>query len=254
LKVIENCKRFGRGYKPRPASDIFYRLQIEEQIMSKSYIQDGGQVDYTNKTAAAIASGDVVPVGAMQCGIALLMIAIDAVGAVMLEGIHKLPKAAGVFTAWQKVWWDAAAKAVINAPAAGAYFLGYAAEAELTGAETIKVMLEEFCCDGPRTITPAATGAVTLTVQDFISGYLSLFASNTAAQTVNLPSVALLTPGTQLFVKKTSADAFAVTLDPAGSELIAGGATYALIDAANDQALFVNSGTAWVLMNSTIAA
>lgn len=222
--------------------------------MSNTYIQEGGQVDYTNKTAAAIASGDVVPVGTMQCGIALINIAIDAIGAVMLKGIHKLPKAAGVIAAWQKVWWSAVSKTVLNAPAAGAYFLGYAAEAELTGAATVKVFLCDFACDSPRTITPAATGAVTLTAQDFASGYLSFFAINTAAQTVNLPSVALLTPGTQLFVKKTSADAYAVTLDPAGSELIAGGATFATIDAANDEALFVNSGTAWVLMNSTIAA
>lgn len=221
--------------------------------MTDRFIQEGDTVDYTNTTGSPIVSGDVVILGSMQLGIALVNIAAAAVGAVITEGIFSLPKAAGVITAWQKLWWAPGTKTVLNAPAAGAYFIGYAAAAEETGSTTVKVKLEEFDSDSPRTLTMPATGEVTLTAGDFSGGYLSLFAINTAAQTVNLPSVADIPPGTQLFVKKTSADAQAVTLDPAGSEQIAGGSTYAAIDAANDQALFISNGTAWVLMSATLA-
>ena len=51
----------------------------------------------------------------------------------------------------------------------------------------------------------------------------------------------------------TTADAHAVTLDPADSETIAGASTHAAIDAANDTALFQSTGAAWVLVDSSIA-
>jgi len=221
--------------------------------MAINYLQKGDVVDYTNKTASAIASDDVVVLGAYQLGIALTDIAVDAIGAVMVEGVFSLAKAAGVVTAWQKLWWSTATKLVYNAAVANSYFIGYAAEAELTGSDTVKVILEEQAEEGPRHLTLPATGAVTLTAADFSGGRLTVLATNTAAQTLNLPSVTLIPAGRELFVRKLSGGAFALTIDPAGSETIAGGATLATIDADADQALFVSTGAAWVVIVSTIA-
>jgi len=222
--------------------------------MAKNYIKPGDVVDWANGTGAAVLSGDPVVIGNQQMGIALVGIATTGTGSVAKEGIFLLPKnTSDAVVQGQKLWWDAAATEVINAPAINAYFIGYADQAELAATATVLVDLEEFNEEGPRALTLSATGAQTLNVGDFGGGDLILFAPNTAAQTVNLPSVAAIPPGSKLFVRKTSADAQAVTLDPAASETIAGGATFATIDAANDLAQFVLTGTAWVLMHSTIA-
>jgi len=223
--------------------------------MARNYVKPGDVTDYTNNTAAVILSGDPVAIGNQQIGIALVDIAIGATGSVAKEGIFLLAKNIGeAVTQGQKLWWDPTAKEVINAPALNAYFIGYADKAELAATATVHVDLEEFIEEGPRTLTLAATGAKTLNVGDFASGDLTVLAPNTAAQTVSLASVATIPPGAKLTVKKTSADAFAVTLDPAGAETIAGGATFATIDAANDLGQFVSTGAAWVLIHSVIAA
>jgi predicted RecA/RadA family phage recombinase len=222
--------------------------------MAKNYVKPCDVIYYTNSTAAAISSGDPVVIGNQQMGIALVDIAISATGSVAKEGVFSLAKnTAQAVVQGQKLWWDATAKKVINAPAINAYFIGYADQAELAATATVHVDLEEFSEEGPRTLTLAATGAQTLNVGDFGGGDLTVFAPNTAAQTVNLPSVATIAPGSKLFVKKTDATAQAITLDPAGSETIAGGATFATQDANNDLAQFVSTGAAWVLTYSVIA-
>jgi predicted RecA/RadA family phage recombinase len=222
--------------------------------MARNYIQDGNTVDYTNGTGDAIASGAAVVVGNRQIGIALVAMAIAAVGAVMLKGVFELAKnTSDAVVQGQKLWWDAVAGEVINAPALNAYFIGYAVNAELAATATVHVALAEFSEEGPRALTLAATGAQALGVGDLAGGDLSVFVPNTAAKTVSIASVAAIPPGTKLFVKKTSADAAAITLDPAGDETIAGGATLATQDAANDLAQFISTGAAWELMHSTIA-
>jgi predicted RecA/RadA family phage recombinase len=221
--------------------------------MATNYIQEGDTITYTN-AGAAITSDAVVIVGNRQCSVALVNIsATTGSGSVMTEGVFELPKnTSDAVVQGQKLWWDATAGEVINAPAINAYFIGYAIGAELAAATTVEVSLAPFADEGPRVLTLAATGAQTLNVGDFGGGELIVFAPNTAAQTVNLPSVADIPPGSKLFVKKTDATAQAVTLDPASSETIAGGATFATIDANNDLAQFVSTGAAWVLMHSTI--
>jgi predicted RecA/RadA family phage recombinase len=222
--------------------------------MAKNYIQPGDVIDWTNGTGSAVTSGSPVVIGNEQMGIALVDIASAATGSVAKCGVFSLPKnTSDAVTAGHKVWWDAAAGKIINEPAINAYFIGYAVASELDATATVKVRLEEFAEEGPRVLTLAATGAQTLNVGDFGGGDLILFAPNTAAKTVNLPSVAAIPPGSKLFVKKTDATAQAVTLDPDGSETIAGGATFATIDANNDLAQFVSTGAAWNLMHSTIA-
>jgi len=221
--------------------------------MATNYKQKGDTVDFINITAAAIKSNDVVVLGDYALGIALVDIAINAIGAVKVKGIFTLPKAAGVITAWQKLWWSATSKTVSNAAVSNGYFIGYAAAAELTGSTTVEVVLEKQNSEGARSLTLPATAAQTLTAADFRSGRATVLATNTAAQTLNLPSVTLIPAGSELFVKKLSGGAFALTIDAAGSEQIAGANTFATIDADNDQALFVSTGAAWVLVTSTIA-
>lgn len=222
--------------------------------MSKNYIQPGDIIDWTNNSGGAVVSGAPVVIGKQQMGIALVDIASTAIGSVATEGVFSLPKnTAQAITQGQRVFWNAATGKVDNIATINAYFIGYAVLAQGTSDATVNVDLEEFSEEGPRVLTLAATGAQTLNVGDFGGKDLIVFAPNTAAQTINLPSVASIPTGSKLFVKKTDATAQAVTLDPAASELIAGGATFATIDANNDLAQFVSTGVAWNLMHSTIA-
>ena len=225
--------------------------------MAKSYVQEGCVWDWINGTGAAVNSGDVVVIGITQLAIALTYIAIGDVGAAQVEGVFQLTKDSGVsgkgIQQGAKVWWDASAKKIVNAPALNTYFAGYAFRAASTTDTTVDVSLEEFCNEGARLLTLAATGNQALGIGDFVGGNLTLLVPNTAALTVSLPSVATIPFGARLTVRKTTADALAVTLDPSGTEQINGGATFASIDANNDYAVFANNGTAWVLIDSAIA-
>ncbi len=83
-----------------------------------------------------------------------------------------------------------------------------------------------------------ATGTTdTLTNNDYIVVY-----TNTAAKTVNLPSVASVQPGRRFTVINTATGA--VTLDPAGSETINGAATLT-VTASTGRADFVSTGAQW---------
>ncbi len=81
----------------------------------------------------------------------------------------------------------------------------------------------------------------------------TLLIANTAARTLTLPAAATVRAGGWIRVIKTSAAAFAVTLDGNASELIDGSATYAAIDAAYDCAHLVCTGTEWVIVSRDIA-
>lgn len=222
--------------------------------MSQNYIKPGDVIDWTNGTGSAVLSGDPVVIGNQQIGIALVDIASLAIGSVAKCGVFSLAKnPAQAITQGQKLFWNATTKKVDNAPTINTYFIGYADQAQLTADTTVLVDLEEFAEEGPRVLTLAATGAQTLGVGDFGGKDLIVFAPNTGAQTLNLPSVAAIPQGSKLFVKKTAAAAFAITIDAAGSEQINGATTFATQDADNDLAQFVSTGAAWALMHSTIA-
>lgn len=98
--------------------------------------------------------------------------------------------------------------------------------------------------------TLAATGAQSLGKYDIGK---KILVPNTAALTVTLPAVASCPVGGELEFVKTTADAFAVTLDGNASETIDGAATLATIDAAYDCARLVNTGTGWVVACRDIA-
>lgn len=225
--------------------------------MSTKYIQEGDTLQWVNSTGAAVASNDPVAFGIWCMAIALVDIANAATGSVSAEGVWELTKYGAVSGAaiaqGAGVWWDATNEYCVNAPAKNAYFLGYASEAATSAATTVNVKLEEFHAEGTRVLTLAATGNETLNVGDFAGGDLVLFVPNTAAKTLNLPAVASIPVGAKLTVRKTSADAFAITIDANSSEQIAGSTTHATIDANNDWATFINTGTAWALVNAIIA-
>lgn len=98
--------------------------------------------------------------------------------------------------------------------------------------------------------TLAATGAQSITRYDLNK---TIFIPNTAAFTITLPAVAGTQAGDFLTFVKTTADAFAATLDGDGSETIDGAATLATIDAQYDTATLVSTGSAWIVVSRDIA-
>jgi hypothetical protein len=95
----------------------------------------------------------------------------------------------------------------------------------------------------------AATGAQSLTKYDLNK---TILLPNTGAYSITLPAVADTQAGDRLTFLKTTADAAAVTLDGNASETIDGATTLATIDAANDTAVLVSTGSAWVVLSRDI--
>lgn len=221
-------------------------------MSSANYRQPGEVADYT--PTSAVACGDVVRIGLIQCGIALAAIVANATGAVGLEGVFDLTKdTSTAFAQGAHVWWDPSAAKCIGTPVTGSLFLGYAFVAAGASATTLMVALEEFDSEPPRILSLAATGNQALAVADFLGGNLTVLGPNTGALTLSLPAVASVPIGARFTLRKTNAAAQAITIDPNASETIAGGATFATIDANNDWAIFQSDGTAWQLVASVIA-
>jgi predicted RecA/RadA family phage recombinase len=223
--------------------------------MATNFVQEGNVIQWTNGTGSAVASGDVVQVGLRGMGVALVDIASTASGSVMIDGVFDLALDASDTTAiGGAAYWDASGEKVYNDPGAGRFFIGYFTEVKSAAAsQTVGVKLAPFSAEGQRLLTMAATGAQTLAAADLLSGQCTLLVPNTAALTITLPSVASIPANSLLRVRKTTADAHAATLDGAGDETIAGGATLATIDANNDTALLQSTGAAWVIVDSAIA-
>ena len=97
-------------------------------------------------------------------------------------------------------------------------------------------------------ITALADGAATLTVAQ--SGLVTM--GNTVARILTLPAAAS-NAGLWYTVKKTSADAFAITLDGNAAETIDGAATFATVDAQYDVVTIVCDGSNWHVVNKIIA-
>lgn len=105
----------------------------------KNRIQSGEVLDFANITGALILGGSLVVFGALA-GIAVADIADGETGAVALTGVYNLPKAAGAITQGAKVYWDATNK-VVTTTASGNTLFGTCAEAVLTGATSVNVLL-----------------------------------------------------------------------------------------------------------------
>lgn len=85
--------------------------------MAKNYESDGNTIQWTNGTAAAVASGQLVKVGPGMLGVALVAIAIGATGSVAVEGVFSgVPKvSAAVFAQGEKLIWDVSANGGLGA-------------------------------------------------------------------------------------------------------------------------------------------
>lgn len=81
----------------------------------------------------------------------------------------------------------------------------------------------------------------------------TLLMANTATRTLTLPPVASARGGAWLRMVKTSAAAFAVTLNGYQSETIDGSATFSGLDARYDCALLVCTGTEWIILSRDLA-
>ena len=219
--------------------------------MATNFVQEGNVLNWYNGTGNAVVSGQVVQVGQRGLGVALVDIASAATGSVMVDGVFELAKdTADALTVGAPVWWDGTK--CYNDVGLGRWYIGTAAEAAGATDTTAPVKLGRFVEEGPRVLTLAATGNQSIGVADLVSGNLSLYVPNTGAKTLAIASVTLI-PKSFLRVTKTDATAQAITLDPAGDELIAGGSTHATIDANNDTAQFQSTGAAWVVVSSAIA-
>lgn len=97
--------------------------------------------------------------------------------------------------------------------------------------------------------TALADGAAVLTIAQV--GLVTM--GNTIARTITLPAAAT-SAGAWYTVKKTSADAAAITVDGNAAETIDGAETYTAIDAQYDVATFVCDGSGWHIVNKSIAA
>jgi predicted RecA/RadA family phage recombinase len=216
--------------------------------MATNFVQEGNVIDWTNKTDAAVASGELVQVGFRGMGVALAAIADDATGSVMIDGVFDFPLHASDATAiGGPAYWDGTNPR--NAAAAGRFFMGHFTEIRAAASgQSVGVKLAPFSAEPGRMLTAAAAAATTLAAANFLGGDLTVLAPNTEAVALNLPSVALVPVGSKLRVRKTHASTTAVTVTPSGAETI----TTVLIDADNDMALFQSTATGWLLIDSAI--
>lgn len=103
-------------------------------------VHDGFTIDHT--PSGAIAAGAVVVIGSIV-GVAPRAIAANALGAVQIEGVFEMPKAAsdGGITAGAAVYWDADPGRIVATQTTGDVFCGHAVEAASTSATVVKVKL-----------------------------------------------------------------------------------------------------------------
>lgn len=133
----------------------------------------------------------------------------------------------------------------------GDLYIAEAMEPATTDAAYIRVYIEQGVTSYQTQYTDASATPATVAATALGSGTAVIVASVAGIQTVNIPGGASVKAGTLILVKKTGS-AGAVTLTPA-TGTIAGGATYATLDAQNDMAFFFSDGTNWLLGPNNIA-
>jgi predicted RecA/RadA family phage recombinase len=110
--------------------------------MGADFVHGDDTIDYT--PAADVTAGDVI-VQSKLIGIAKVDIAANALGALAVEGVFDVPKAAGggiTFSAGDYVYWDAGAGEATNTANAGANLQMGKAELDAADADdTVRVML-----------------------------------------------------------------------------------------------------------------
>lgn len=107
--------------------------------MADKYKQPGRILDWTNGTGGDVSAGDVIIIGVLAA-VALVDIADGEEGAVAIEGVFELPKAAGTaWTAGATLDWDESASAftIGVTPAAGDLEDGAVAAEDAASAATV---------------------------------------------------------------------------------------------------------------------
>jgi len=111
------------------------------------FVSSGECIDYT--PGSAVTAGDVVIQGDLV-GIATRPIAAGTTGALAVSGIFDIVKASGtVFTAGQKVYWDASNKVAVTTDGGGTgggtnnKLIGKAVAAAGSGLTTVRVRLSQ---------------------------------------------------------------------------------------------------------------
>ncbi|TPG53264.1 DUF2190 family protein [Roseomonas nepalensis] len=104
----------------------------------QNFVQVGEQLRFT--AAADLASGAGVVLGSLF-GVNTYAVAAGQDGVARIEGVVRLPKAAGAVTQFAKVYWDDTAKNVTTTATANR-LIGAATRAEIAGATTVEVRLD----------------------------------------------------------------------------------------------------------------
>ena len=108
---------------------------------------DDGAIDYT--PTSAVTAGDVVVLGSIV-GVAVTDIAANAKGALVIDGVFKVPKITGAITVGSKIYWDPAGSPVTGDASSGAAtttagslkVMGYAVAAAASGDSYVYVDLQ----------------------------------------------------------------------------------------------------------------
>lgn len=108
------------------------------------YLQSDEMMPYLNSTASAIAAGTVIVLSTGRIGIAGRQIPAGALGALYLEGIFRITKAAGAVTLGQDLYWDDTNKVATTDSDSGVnMWLGTAVAAQAAADATVDVILGE---------------------------------------------------------------------------------------------------------------
>lgn len=105
----------------------------------KNFVRRGEKLAYVNTTGAKIPSGTLVIVGSLA-GVAVTDIADTETGALVLNGVFQIPKAAGAVSQGAKLYWDATNK-VATTTASGNTLFAVAGDAASTGDATVNAQL-----------------------------------------------------------------------------------------------------------------
>lgn len=138
-----------------------------------AFVQSDCNRDYT--PAAALDGGSVVLLGSGLIGITLTAIAAGVLGSVATEGLFDFNSAsATVFTSGEDVFWDATNFLAVPAGDANAtYRVGRATAAKVSGATTVRVLLNSN--EGSLNLTAVAdSAAVSNTTTETVVGTFSI--------------------------------------------------------------------------------
>ena len=112
-----------------------------------TYYSDDDSIDYT--PTSAVTGGDVVVLGSIV-GVAVDDIAANTKGAIVIDGVFKVPKVSGAITVGSKIYWDPAGTPVTGDASSGAAtttagslkVMGYAVAAAASGDSYVYVDLQ----------------------------------------------------------------------------------------------------------------